>query len=181
MVANNVNTETYYSSGRNSERPSSAREIVTTKKEYHHDRLIKFEFRLGKKILESWTTKDTEEHNSRKMTTIVLTWILVVQLVVVNLIVIFTGLGKLEFSDSMIKTFITGTFVELTALLGVIFAYLFKERKVEPLRVALEAFENINKHNAKYYAESSSNSLVDAEEYDIYTDDEEEQEDEDDE
>ena len=178
MVANNVNTETYYSSGRNSQRPSSAREIVTTKKEYHHDRLIKFEFRLGKKILESWTTKDTEEHNSRKMTTIVLTWILVVQLVVVNLIVIFTGLGKLEFSDSMIKTFITGTFVELTALLGVIFAYLFKERKVEPLRVALEAFENINKHNAKYYAESSGNSLVDAEEYDIYTDDEEDEDDE---
>lgn len=176
-MENDVNKETYYLSGRNSERPNSAREIVTTKKEYHHDRLIKFEFRLGKKIIDSWTIKDTEEHDSRKKTTTILIWILVIQLVVVNLIVIFTGIGKLEFSDSMIKTFITGTFVELTALLGVIFAYLFKERKVEPLRVALEAFENINKHNTKHYAESPVDSLVDVEDID----DEDDLEDEDDE
>ena len=63
------------------------------------------------------------------------------------------GVGYLDINESIAKTFITGTFVELTALLGVVFAYIFKERKVEPLKIVLDLFEKISRHNNAFYTQ----------------------------
>lgn len=144
-----INKDAYYQNFK-SQMPQSAKKINTTKKDNHNE-LINFEFNLGRIILSWWDEKERDEHNSRKNTTIVLLFILAFQLVMVNIIIINIGRGKLEFSDETIKVFITGTFVEITALLGVIFAYFFKERKIDTLKVALEVFEKINRHNAKGY------------------------------
>ena len=90
---------------------------------------------------------------SRSKLTEFLSKILLYQLFVVNFFVFLIGVGYLDINESIAKTFITGTFVELTALLGVVFAYIFKERKVEPLKIVLDLFEKISRHNNAFYTQ----------------------------
>lgn len=117
----------------------------------HHERLMSFEHDLGKTVFKSWAIKELGEHKSRGQLTIVLVVILAVQLAFLNVGMFLIGIKKLTYSDSMINVFITGTFIEITGLLGVIFTYLFKERGVKTLEIALKISENINKHNSTYY------------------------------
>lgn len=117
----------------------------------HHERLMSFEHDLGKTVFKSWAIKELGEHKSRGQLTVVLVVILAVQLAFLNIGMFLIGIKKLTYSDSMINVFITGTFIEITGLLGVIFTYLFKERGVKTLEIALKISENINKHNSTYY------------------------------
>ena len=116
-----------------------------------HAELIGFEFKLGNLIIDLWKNREGAEKESRNKLTEFLSRILLYQLFVVNFFVFLIGFGYLDINESIAKTFITGTFVELTALLGVVFAYIFKERKVEPLKIVLDLFEKISKHNNDFY------------------------------
>lgn len=158
MLNRVIDRDIYYSST-NEQKPLSARHISANQKDYHHNRLIRFEFNLGRSILESWVKKEDNERKSRESITKFLLILLVFQLLAVNCFMRELGQGVLEYSDGIMKAFITGTFVEITALVGVIFAYLYKERKVDSLQIALKAFENINEHNARYYAANCDNDF----------------------
>ena len=154
--ADTINKDVYIKSFRQSfrdatSRLSTAKESSIDKEEYHHERLMDFELYSGISIINWWLKKENEEHDSRKKTTVTLLWFLGMQLLLINLMVVGIGVRVIEFDDSFIQIFITGTFVEITALLGVIVAYFFNERKIDPLNIALKITENMSNHNEKYY------------------------------
>ena len=84
---------------------------------------------------------------SRSKLTEFLSKILLYQLFVVNFFVFLIGVGYLDINESIAKDFHYWYICRINSLIGVVFAYIFKERKVEPLKIVLDLFEKISRHN----------------------------------
>lgn len=69
----------------------------------------------------------------------ILIGILIFQLVILNILFILKGCGKLKFADSTFNIFITGGIAEIFVLVRTIVKYLFNDDLTELLKIILKA------------------------------------------
>lgn len=86
-----------------------------------------------KDLLGIFKERSENDNNLKKTYSRILIIILVTQLIVMNVIFILKGAGVLDFSDVTFNIFITGTILEVFALVTTIVKYLFSDKLTDLL------------------------------------------------
>ena len=90
------------------------------------------------KVIDAFCDVIEEDKSLKKNYAKSLMRILFLQLIAVNIIFVFYGLGLLSYPESAFNIFITGSLIEIIGLVTVAVKYLFKDNITKPLDNILE-------------------------------------------
>lgn len=95
--------------------------------------IAKNKWKAYKDLLDVFKERSEDDNNLKKKYSKILIWILIVQLGVMNVIFILKGANILQFSDTTFNIFVTGTILEVFALITTIVKYLFTDKLTDLL------------------------------------------------
>lgn len=103
---------------------------------------------MNDKLVELFTDKIKVEKELKNKYAIYLIWILIAQLVFLNIWFVLKGFNVIRFSDTTFNIFITGGLAEVFLLVRVIVKYLFEDNLSELLKILVRSN---NETGAKKY------------------------------
>ncbi|MBQ3145843.1 MAG: hypothetical protein IJB90_04700 [Clostridia bacterium] len=99
---------------------------------------------MNDKLVELFADKIEQEKDLKYKYAVYLIWILIGQLILLNVWFGLKGFAIVQFSDTTFNIFITGGIAEVFLLVRVIVKYLFKDNLSELLKILVKANNNGN-------------------------------------
>lgn len=96
-------------------------------------------------LVDLFKSRTENDNNLKKQYSKILVWILIIQLVAMNIIFILKGCNKLNFTDTTFNLFITATIAEVFTLVTIIVKYLFTDKLTDLLSGILSDEDKKNK------------------------------------
>lgn len=111
---------------------------------------------MNDKLIDLFADKIEVEKELKNKYAIYLIWILIAQLVLLNVWFALKGFGVISFSDTTFNIFISGGLAEVFLLVRVIVKYLFKDNLSELLKILVRTNNGANqRRNNKVKKENS--------------------------
>ena len=121
------------------------------------DEIIK-KWTVNEKIVKLFENSINNELELKQKYAITLIIILAIQLIILNIIFILVGTGKLKYTNSTFNLFITGGLAEIFILIKVIVKHLFNNNLAESLNIILDRNnQRINYNYKNNFKKNASN------------------------
>lgn len=106
------------------------------------------------KIIDLYSKNATKDRDLKDKYALIFVILLIIQLVVVCVVFILVGANILKYDEIVLNIFVSGSLLEIFAIVRIIVKYLFNDNLSEPLKIILKSSNSdrleIEKKDVKY-------------------------------